>query len=147
MELELRKRLIHLTPVELQLAANGVMEERTAMAWLAALKSSTYIFSFAAEVLRGKLSSLDPVLRASDYETFFNNQSASHPEILATTVSTRAKVRSTLLKMVWEAGLGMRSGRELLIQRPMVVPSVHSAIIADSPRWLAGFLVPGSEIS
>jgi hypothetical protein len=71
MERELRQRLMRLTSAEIHLAAYGIVEERTAIAWLAALKASSYIHAFASEVLRGKLSSLDPVLRASDYEAFW----------------------------------------------------------------------------
>ncbi len=137
---------MRLTPKEIDLSAHGILEERTAIAWLAALKSSTYIFAFASEVLRGKLSSLDPVLRASDYESFFENQSAIHPGLHSLTVSSRSKVRSTLFTIVCEAGLGRRAGRELRIQRPILPPKVQLAILADSPRWLAGFLVPDSEI-
>lgn len=146
MERELRQRLMRLTPGEINLAANGVLEERTAIAWLAALKSSRYIHAFASEVLRGKIASLDPVLRASDYEAFFENQSAIHPEILELTSSSRTKVRSTLLAMVRASGIGRLAGSELRIQRPIVPPATRSAIIADSRRWLAGFLVPDSEI-
>ena len=146
MERELRQRLMRLTPAEIDLAAHGIVEERTAIAWLAALKTSSFIHAFASEVLRGKLSSLDPVLRASDYEAFFENQSAVHPEILALTASSRTKVRTVLLTMLREAGIGQRFGRELRIQRPIIPPSVFAALLADSPHWLAGFLVAESEI-
>jgi hypothetical protein len=146
MELEIRKRLALLTSAQLKLAAHGNSEERTAVAWLAALKSSAYLQAFAAELLRGKLASLDPVVRASDYETFFENQSAAHPELLDLAPSSREKVRSILSTLVCQAGMGRREKRELRIQRPVVPPSVHQAILADSPRWLAGFLVPDSEI-
>jgi hypothetical protein len=147
MERELRQRLMRLTPAEIHLAAHGIVEERTAIAWLAALKASSYIHAFASEVLRGKLSSLDPVLRASDYEAFFENQSAIHPEILSLTASSRVKMRSVLLKMLRDVGIGHRAGRELLIHQPIVPPSVRAAVLADSPHWLAGFLVSDEEIS
>ncbi len=146
MERELRQRLVRLTPDEIDLAANGNAEERTAVAWLAALKCSSYIFAFATDVLRGKISSLDPILRGSDYEAFFENQSAIHPEILDLTPASRTKVRTIVLTMVREAGIGERHGRDLRIQRPLVPPSVRSAISQDSPHWLAGFLVSDTEI-
>lgn len=147
MECELRQRLMRLTPTQIDLAAHGIVEERTAIAWLAALKASSFIHAFASELLRGKLVSLDPVVRASDYETFFENQSAIHPEILGLTSSSRTKIRSVLLTMLREAGIGQREGRELRIHRPIVPVSVRAAIVADSPLWLAGFLVPDSEIN
>jgi hypothetical protein len=146
MERELRQRLMRLTPDEIVLAANGNADERTAIGWLAALKSSSYIFAFASEVLRGKICSQDPILRGSDYEAFFENQSAIHPEILDLTPATRTKVRTMVLTMVRETGIGARHGRELRIQRPLVPDSVWTAILRDSPNWLAGFLVSNAEI-
>lgn len=146
MERELRQRLMRLTPAQIRLAAEGMVEERIAIAWLAALKSSSFIHAFASEVLRGKLSALDPVLRASDYEAFVENQSAIHPEVLALTTASRAKVRSVLHAMLREVGIGLRMGRELRILRPIVPPAVYTVLIADSPQWLTGFLVPDSEI-
>jgi hypothetical protein len=146
LESELRHRLERLTAAEIELAAHGVLDERVAIAWLAALKASSYIYAFAADLLRGKLSSLDPVLRASDYEAFFENQSSAHPDILDLAPSSRAKVRSMLLTMTCEAGLGQRVGRELRIHRPIVPPAVRTAILHDSPHWLAGYLVFDPEI-
>jgi len=146
MERELRQRLMHLTPGELDLAAHGNADERSAIAWLAALKSSSYIHSFAAEVLRGKLASFDPVLRASDYEAFVENQAAMHPEVRALTPSSQAKIRSVLMSMLCEAGIGQRLGRELRIGRPVLPASVYTTILQDSSSWLAGFLVPDAEI-
>lgn len=146
MERELRQRLMRLTPAEIKLAAEGMVEERTGIAWLAALKSSSYIHAFAAETLRGKLALLDPVLRASDYEAFYESQSTIHPEILELAATSRIKIRTVLLTMLREVGIARRAGRELRIARPIVPPAVRAAIMADSPRWLAGFLVPDAEI-
>jgi hypothetical protein len=146
MERELRQRLMHLSPEQMSLAAQGMSDERTAIAWLAAMKASGFIFAFAADQLRGKLALLDPVLRASDYEAFLINQSAAHPEVALLTQTSRAKIRSVLFSMVCDAGMATRQGSELRIQRPWVPPAVHAAILADSPRWLAGFLVPDGEI-
>lgn len=146
MERELRQRLMCLTPVQIELAAHGVSEERTAVAWLAAMKASSFIYAIAADVLRGKRSLLDPVLRASDYELFLSNQIAAHPEVAGLTPSSRSKIRSVLYSMLREAGIGLTAAGELRIQRPLVPPAVHAAIINDSPHWLAGFLVPDAEI-
>lgn len=146
MELEMRQRVKHLTSSQLNLAAHGMADERMAISWLAALKASSFIYEFASDVLRGKVASHDPVLRASDYEAFFESQGSQHPEVLALSPSSRVKVRSVLLKMIREVGIGERVGRELRIHRPVLPPAVHEAILTDSPRWLAGFLTPDSEI-
>lgn len=146
MERELRQRLMHLTMAELTLAAQGNADERKAIAWLAAQKGSSFVYDFATDVLRGKLAALDPMLRASDYENFLTAQGAAHPEVLSLTPSSQTKIRSVLMTMLREAGIARNAGRNLHISRPVVPPSVYAAVLADAPHWLAGFLVPDSEI-
>ena len=145
MELELRNRLMLLTHPQIQLAAHGMTDERIAIAWLAAMKGSQFIFAFAANALRSKISQLDPVLRPSDYEAFFTDQSAVSSKVAALTTSSMIKIRSTVFTMACDAGLGRRMRNELQLQRPLIPTAVETAIIADSPQWLAGFLVPDEE--
>jgi hypothetical protein len=147
MERELRQRLMHLTADQLSLAAHGMTDERIAISWLAAMKASGFIFTFAADLLRSKIALLDPVLRASDYEAFSINQIAAHPEVGMLSPLTRTKIRTVLFSMVCEAGIATRAGPELRLQRPLIPPAARTAILADSQRWLSGFLVPDQELS
>ena len=48
--------------------------------------------------------------------------------------------------MLTEAGL-LAKGSALTIHRPALSPAVVRVITADSPHWLAAFLVPDLEIS
>lgn len=147
LETELRLRLSTLTPKQMVLLVNGTADERTAMAWLAALKRIRYAFDFATEVLRGKLEAQDPILRPSDYETFLTSKTAAHPELLELAESSKAKIRQVLYSMLKEAGLigGGRSGRP--IHRPVLTPPAIEAVIEDDSTWMAGYLVPDDEIS
>jgi len=145
-ERELRQRLQWLTSDQITLLAQATADDRAAMAWLAALKHISFVFEFAAEALREKLATHDPILRHSDYETYVDNKSASHPEIAQLSNVSKNKIRQVLLRMLREASL-LGPGAALgTIQRPTLSPSVLRAVIADSPRWLAGFLVPDTEI-
>lgn len=146
LERELRQRLGTLTQDQLILAARATAEDRAAIAWLAACKSIPFAFEFASDVLREKLACHDAGLRPSDYEAYFESQSASHPELARLTASSKNKVRQVLLRMLAEAGL-LTTGAALgTIQRPALSPTVVRAITSDSPDWLAGFLVPDAEI-
>ncbi len=117
------------------------------MAWLAVLKHAAMVYDFAAEVLRDKLSAHDPVLRPSDYEAFVHQKSPAHPELIQLTASSKNKIRQVLLRMLLEAGI-LKEGSALgLIQRPVLPPGQFRVIASDSPHWLAGFLVPDTEIS
>jgi hypothetical protein len=146
MERELRQRLRCLTGGQIAILAQATAEDRAAMAWLAALKHIRFAFEFAVEVLREKLAGHDPILRPSDYETYVDNQSVSHPELIQLATSSKGKIRQVLLLMLAEAGL-LGPGTSLgTLQRPVLSLAVLNAITADSPHWLAGFLVPATEI-
>lgn len=146
MERELRQRLQTLTRPELTLLAQGTAEDRAAIAWLAACKHIAFVYDFAADVLREKLASHDPILRSSDYEAYVEHQARFHPELSRLAVSSRNKLRQVLLRMIYEAGL-LQPGSSLgTIQRPVLSAAVTAAVSSDNPNWLRAFLVPASEM-
>ena len=145
-ERELRQRLQTLTPAQLQLLAESSTDDRAAMGWLAMIKFSAFPMEFAADMLRDKLASHDEVLRPSDYENFIEERRAGHPELAGLAESTRIKIRNVLRRMLLEAGLLTEGPLLGQVQRPVLSPNAEQAICADDPQWLAGFLVPDSEI-
>jgi hypothetical protein len=147
LETEMRLRLAELTQRQLEVLATGAGDDRIAMSWLAAIKRIRLAFDFAAEVLRGKLEAQDPVLRPSDYESFYEAKTSSHPELERITESSRGKIRQVLFSMLTEAGLLGRGRRERPILRVRISPVALQVITEDDPRWLAGFLLSDDEIS
>lgn len=146
LEREFRQRLSTLSEAQLTLLVEATAEDRAAVAWLAALKHSAFIFDFAADVLRDKLAAHDPVLRPSDYESHVSANLPAHPELAELTDSSKVKIRRVLLRMLAEAGL-LAQGQALgTIRRPVLSPAVVEAVTSDDRGWLAGFLVPDSEI-
>ncbi len=145
LESELRQRLQGLTNPQLQLLARGTTEERSAMAWLAVLKRIQIAADLTQEVLLGKLSSLDPVLRRSDMAAFYEGCERDHPELSALAPSSQQKVRSALLQMVRDAGLltgkAGKGGTLGTVQRPFLSPEVQEVVAGDDPALLAGFLL------
>ena len=88
----------------------------------------------------------DPVLRHSDYESYVENKSVSHPELVRLAEVSKNKIRQVLLRMLAEAGL-LGAGAALgTIRRPALSAAALRAISSDSRHWLAGFLIPNSEI-
>ena len=146
MERELRQRLQRLTQAEIALLAGINADDRAAMAWLAALKHSQFVFEFAAEVLREKLAIRDQVLRRSDYETFVEGKSLIHGTLNQLKASSKSKIRQVLMLMLSEAGLLHKGASLGTIQRPILSSEALRAINADSRHWLAGFLFSDSEI-
>lgn len=145
LESELRQRLQCLNARQMELLANGTRDERTAMAWLAALKRIQIAADLASEVLMGKLSSLDPVLRRSDMAAFYEDRERDHPELAALAPSSQQKVRSALLQMLRDAGLlagkAGKGGTLGTVQRPFLSPEVQEVVTGDDPALLAGFLL------
>lgn len=145
LELELRQRLQCLTSSQLQLLARGTSDERNAMAWLAVLKRIEIAADLTREVLMGKLSSLDPVLRRSDMAAFYEDCERDHPELTALAPSSQQKVRSALLQMLRDAGLlsgkAGKGGTLGTVQRPLISPQVQDVVVSDDPALLAGFLL------
>jgi len=117
-----------------------------ALAWLAVIKTTPLIMAFVAGVLRSKLDAADRILRHSDYENFYSSQAIEHPELNKRTPQTKAKVRSVILSMLKEVGI-LSSTQDPEIHRPVIPPDVYDSILADNKRWLAGFLVPDTEIA
>ena len=144
LESELRQRLQCLTAPQLQLLARGTSDERNAMAWLAVLKRIEIAADLAREVLLGKLSSLDPVLRRSDMAAFYEDCERNHPELTALAPSSQQKVRSALLQMLRDAGLlsgkAGKGGTLGTVQRPLLSPQVQELVVSDDPALLGGFL-------
>lgn len=145
LESELRQRLQCLTASQLELLARGTTDERTAMAWLAVLKRIQIAADLTREVLMGKLSSLDPVLRRSDMAAFYEDRERDHPELGSLAPSSQQKVRSALLQMVRDAGLLTgkpgKGGMLGTVQRPILSPRVQEVVACDDPALLAGFLL------
>ena len=145
LELELRQRLQCLSSPQLQLLAQGTSDERNAMAWLAVLKRIEIAADLTREVLLGKLSSLDPVLRRSDMAAFYEGCERDHPELMALAPSSQQKVRSALLLMLRHAGLlagkAGKGGTLGTVQRPLLTPQVQELLASDDPALLAGFLL------
>ena len=145
LESELRQRLQCLNAPQLQLLARGTSDERTAMAWLAVLKHIRIAADLTHQVLMGKLSGLDPVLRRSDMAAFYEDCERDHPELAALAPSSQQKVRSALLQMLRDAGLlagkAGKGGTLGTVQRPFLSPQVQEVVAGDDPALLAGFLL------
>lgn len=145
LEREIRPRLQRLTRDQLELLASSTLDVRTAIAWLASVKYSMFLYDFSAEVLRRKIANFDPVFRPSDYESFLHDKASDHPELLRVSESSQSKIRRVLLAMLREMRI-LTPGKPFeSIQRPLLNEQLRQSIVADNPRWLAAFLVPDHE--
>lgn len=102
---EIVSRLKTLTDSQVRLVANGTIDEKRALLWLALCKRYGFLRDMAIEVMREKYLRADLKLTAEDYDHFFNSKADWHPEMDSLNSATRKNIRQTLLQILREASL------------------------------------------
>ena len=127
---EVAQRLAVLTDSELELLTESTATERGHLMWVAACRRYTLIGDFAEEVVRERFILLTPTLSYDDFDSFVRGKALWHSELAELKDSTMQKIRSTMFRMLTEAGLLSERGDIL-----RVVPSerVIAALDAHTP--------------
>ena len=102
---EVTQRLSVLTDPELELLREASPSERGHLMWVAACRRYALIGNFAEEVVRERFLLLTPSLGYDDFDSFVRGKSLWHPELAEVKDSTLRKLRSTVFRMLTEAGL------------------------------------------
>ena len=102
---EVAQRLAVLTDAELELLRDASPSERDHLMWVAACRRYAVIGDFAEEVLRERFLLLTPSLSYEDFDSFVRRKALWHPELAEVKDSTLQKLRSTVFRMLTEAGL------------------------------------------
>lgn len=120
---EVVQRLAELTDTELTFLLDATPTERAHLMWVAACRRYDFIGEFAEEVLRERFLLLTASLTYEDFDAFVRSKALWHPELDDLKDSTRQKLRSSLFKMMYEAGFWTKTGQ--------LVPAVLSERFAD----------------
>lgn len=102
---EVAQRLAVLTDAELDLLQDASPSERGHLMWIAACRRYAFIGDFAEEVVRERFLLLTPTLGYDDFDSFVRGKALWHPELAEVKHSTLQKLRSTVFRMLTEAGL------------------------------------------
>lgn len=102
---EVAQRLAVLTDSELELLRDASSSERGHLMWVAACRRYAFIGDFAEDVVLERFLLLTPTLGYDDFDSFVRGKALWHPELVEVKVSTLQKLRSTVFKMLTEAGL------------------------------------------
>ena len=102
---EVAQRLAVLTVPELELLRDASSGERGHLMWVAACRRYALIGDFAEEVVRERFLLLTPTLGYADFDSFVRGKALWHPELAEVKDSTLQKLRSTVFRMLTEAGL------------------------------------------
>jgi hypothetical protein len=108
---EVAQRLSVLTDAELELLIDATPTERGYLMWAAACRRYDLIGEFAEEVVRERYLVLAPKLDHNDFDSFIRGKALWHEEVANLKDSTLRKLRSTVFRMLVEAGLIADDGR------------------------------------
>lgn len=133
---ETAQRLAVLSDAELELLIEATATERGHLLWAAACRRYDLIGEFAQEVLRERFLLLAPSLGHDDFDSFIRTKALWHEELADLKDSTLRKLRSTVFRMLTEAGLLADDGR---IQRAVLSARVADALALRLPSDLRFF--------
>ena len=102
---ELIKRLKTLSGAELAaLAHNDETAAQTALCWIAISRTYEFIRDFVEQVVATRWEQGKGNLLIGAYEAFYEEASATHPELEKLAEATRPRLRNQLFQMLREAG-------------------------------------------
>ncbi len=108
---EVAQRLSVLTDAELELLIDATPTERGYLMWAAACRRYDLIGEFAEEVVRERYLVLAQTLDHNDFDSFIRGKALWHEEVANLKDTTLRKLRSTVFRMLFEAGLIADDGR------------------------------------
>ena len=108
---EVAQRLSVLTDAELELLIDATPTERGYLMWAAACRRYDLIGEFAEEVVRERYLVLAQTLGHDDFDSFIRGKALWHEEVANLKDTTLRKLRSTVFRMLVEAGLISDDGR------------------------------------
>lgn len=129
---EVVQRLAVLTDEEIELLIDASPTERGHLMWVAACRRYDLIGEFAEEVLRERFLVLAQTLDHDDFDSFIRGKALWHEEVANLKDSTLQKLRSTVFRMLVEAGL-LSDDRRILpaVLSPRITESLASRTPSD----------------
>lgn len=138
---EVAQRLAVLTDDEIELLIDSTTSERGYLMWAAACRRYHLIGEFAEEVLRERFLILASTLDYDDFDSFVRGKALWHGEVADLKDSTLRKLRSTVFRMLVEAGLLSGDGR---ILQSVLSNRVADALSARTPSDIRFFPIGGA---
>lgn len=140
---ELIGRLELLDDDELEVVAGENLKNRGHMLWAAACRRYALIAEFAREVVREHHLMRRHQLQLTDYDTFYSNKAVHAHQLEVLAISTQAKLRQNLFRMLREAGL---VSADLRIQPVQLSPQVANLLAKTGSEVLAIFPMTDHDI-
>jgi|GEM_PF-286534 len=142
---QIRKRLETLTPVQIEILANGDLISQKKIAFLSVCKCYSFIRDFTIEVIRDKVLMYDYQINETDFNSFIKNKLQEYPKLDGYSTSTFNKAKQVLFLILEQVGI-IDNVRDKRIQLQILHPTVIKAIADDDPSWLKIFMIPDRDI-
>ena len=136
---ELTRRMRSLTPEQIELLAEGSLDDQKNITHLALCKTYSMYHDFVTDVLLEKTRVYDLQLTDLDYNSFVSRKSIDHPELDEITSKTHEKIRQVIHRMLQQTGL-IDSVNKPAILIPSLSVRAETVIINDHNELLKCFL-------
>lgn len=136
---ELIKRMRSLNSEQIELLAEGNLDDQKNITHFALCKTYSMYYDFITEVLLEKTRMYDLQLTELDYNSFISRKSIDHPELDEITSKTHAKIRQVIHRMLKQTGL-IDSVNRPTILIPSLSVKAEKVIVNDNKELLNCFL-------
>ena len=143
---EIKKRLSHLTPKQLELFVDSDYTTQKQIAFLAVCKTYGFIRDFVVDVMREKYLVFDYTISEGDYISFYRRINELHPEMDEFSEQTIKKLRQVTFKILEQSGLIDSVGNREIIPQ-IIETKVSEVILGDHSEWLKIFLLSDMDIN
>lgn len=133
---EVISRLKQLSAAQQQLLVEGTLPEQNVLLWLAFCKRYRFVYDFATAHIPDKMFRRDLNLLPVEYDRFFADKAAWHPEVARVSPTTQKKQRQVIFKTMRQANL---LNDENQLQPLLLTQRVEQAIKGDDPNHLTIF--------
>jgi hypothetical protein len=142
---EFKKRISHLTPLQLDVLLNGDLITQKQLSLVSICKSYSFIKEFIVEVVREKVLIYDYQITDGDYISFYRRKFDLHEEMESLTELTEKKIKQVTFKILEQAGL-INDIKNRIIQPQIIDYKLIKALVQDNPNWLKVLLVSDMDI-
>ncbi len=143
---QLRKRIVTLTPKQMEILANGDLISQKQIAFLSLCKCYSFIKDFAVEVIRDKVLVYDYQINETDFNSFIKNKLLEYPKLEEYSISTFNKAKQVLFLILEQVGI-IDNIKDKRILPQLLQPKVIRAITEEDPLWLKIFMIPDKDIN
>jgi hypothetical protein len=142
---EFKKRILHLTPVQVEVLLNSDLVTQKQLTLVSVCKSYSFIREFIVEVVREKVLVYDYQITDGDYISFYRRKFDLHEEMDSLTELTEKKIKQVTFKILEQAGL-INDIKNRIIQPQIIDYKLIKALVQDNPNWLKVLLVSDMDI-